>query len=156
MKLLELIEEDYIWVDEKLNNEKDVFKKVNEKARTDNKVKETFFEALCARENEFPTGLNLGQYAIAIPHTDSEHVLSEFVAILIPEKNVTFQGMEDPEEEIHADIIFVMALKESNHHLTILREIMSLIQNEEIIQELIEVKNKKEIIQILERVDFNE
>ncbi len=44
--------------------------------RTTNTVKESWLSAMREREAEYPTGIELEGYSIAIPHCDSEHAES--------------------------------------------------------------------------------
>ena len=52
------------------------YTQVNERLIADNMVKSTFLDAVSAREEKFPSGLDFGYVSIAIPHIDPEHVIS--------------------------------------------------------------------------------
>lgn len=45
------------------------------------RVKESFIAAITAREDEYPTGLPTAGVAVAIPHTDVEHVREKTISI---------------------------------------------------------------------------
>ena len=38
-------------------------------------AEDTYVDALKDREKDFPTGVNMGNIEIAIPHTDKQHVI---------------------------------------------------------------------------------
>ena len=44
-------------------------------------VKDTYLDAVLQREKEYPTGLDLGDYCIAMPHTFAAHVNEPALAI---------------------------------------------------------------------------
>ncbi len=63
-------------------------------------VKPSFKNAVLERENSYPTGLQFEGYAIALPHTDSEHVIKSQIAIMTLEKPVKFIEMASTDKEI--------------------------------------------------------
>ena len=56
-------------------------------------VKESFKEAILKREEVFPTGIGTENYSIAIPHTDSEHVIKPGVAFVRFNNKCAFKEM---------------------------------------------------------------
>lgn len=50
--------------------------------RTTNTVKESWLSAMRKREAEYPTGIELEGYSIAIPHCDSEHANQPAIYII--------------------------------------------------------------------------
>lgn len=58
-------------------------------------VRQDFLERIEQREATFPTGLQLETFGAAIPHTDAECILTEFVAVVTNKQPVTFTSMED-------------------------------------------------------------
>lgn len=73
-------------------------------------VKESFYEGCVEREKQFPTGLDT-PVPVAIPHTDSVHVISPAVCVLRLKKPVAFSLMEDDSRQAEAEFVFNMALK---------------------------------------------
>ena len=104
---------------------------------------EGFTEAVLKREKDYPTGLDVNGIGVAIPHTDAEHVKKEgiSIAVLNPVKIV---------------IMFTVAGKDK--HIDRLLQVLDMIKDEEILQGLLDAKNKKEIrtvIQKREKSDIN-
>ena len=46
-------------------------------------VRESYLQAVLDRERQFPTGLRTAEVAVALPHTEKEHVLKPAVAVAI-------------------------------------------------------------------------
>ena len=76
-------------------------------------VKKTYEEAIHKREEEFPTGLELeGDFNVAIPHAETEHVNKEAIALGILEEPILWESMEDPENILSVHLIFLLAIKD--------------------------------------------
>lgn len=107
-------------------------------------VKDSFKEAILTREGEFSTGLQVGATGFAIPHTDSEHVNESQIAIMTLAEPVLFKQMGDNTTEVPVSIVFMLALKESAKHLTMLQTLIELMQNDEVIAELLSFEESSE------------
>lgn len=58
-------------------------------------VRESFGEALQARERAYPTGLNFGDFQIALPHVDPEHVTVPGLVVCRNSNPIDFMAMEN-------------------------------------------------------------
>lgn len=113
-------------------------------------VKESYLKAIKDREKEFPTGLLMGgDIGIAIPHTDAEHVLENQIALMTLDSSVDFKQMADDTTNVPVDIIFMLALKDSESQLDTLQKLMSMGQDEEILKQIIASNNEDEVLNIL-------
>lgn len=156
MKILELINPNYIWNNIDVKSESDIFELVFKKGFEEGKLKETYLDSIKKREKEYPTGLYLDSYSIAIPHTDAEHTSEEFVAIIKPNSQVGFMNMEDPDEALKVDLIFLLALKDSDNQLAVLQEIMQIIQDETVVNNILNSKDNEDIMRTLKEIKDNE
>jgi len=111
--------------------------------------KETFIEALIAREKEFPTGLDIDGIGVAIPHTDISHVNRAAVAVATLKKSVTFVQMGTDDEFAQVRLVFMLAIDNPDAHLDKLEAIVAIIQDREILEKLLKSKNKIEIVEII-------
>ncbi len=102
--------------------------KTYQELHKNNYVKDSFLTACIEREKKFPTGLPT-EVAVAIPHTDAEHVITPAICVLRLKKPVRFQNMGDLEESIEAHFVFNMALKDNTDQVPMLRAIITLIQD---------------------------
>ena len=112
-------------------------------------VKDSYVEAIKTREREFATGLPASRMGIAIPHTDIIHVNQPAVGIGILQNPVKFQMMGSPETDIEVEIIFMLALNEPHSQIEMLQKLMSLIQDEQILQALKQCRTTREVLELL-------
>lgn len=113
-------------------------------------VKSTYQEAVIAREKIFPTGLPTKGINVAIPHTDSEHVLKEGILVGTLETPVTFGMMATEDEFVEVELVFMLAIKDPNEQLSMLQKLMILCQDEEnlrLLKKGLESKKVKELLQ---------
>ena len=68
----------------------EVFERLGKTLIKEGYCKDSYIDALKAREKDFPTGVNMGGVGIAIPHTDKSHVYKGAVAIGVLKKPVKF------------------------------------------------------------------
>lgn len=117
-------------------------------------VKESYKEAILNREKVFPTGLQFEKYGIAIPHTDVEYVNKEQIAVMTLQNPVSFYQMGTNDVEVPVKVIFMLALKEAHSQLTILQQLIEILQDKEIMERLMNMderttsKDVKELLAI--------
>ncbi|HHY78859.1 MAG TPA: PTS sugar transporter subunit IIA [Thermoanaerobacter sp.] len=155
MKISELFHKEIIVTNLEAENREEVFRVLYKKLLDNGYVKESFLEGIIKRENTFPTGLLLNNYNVAIPHTDAEHVLKPAIAVATLSKPVIFKNMANPQEDVNVNIVFMIALNESHSQVKILQQIIQLIQNDTVLKELIEAKNRDEILKIIKEISNN-
>ncbi|WP_171016676.1 PTS sugar transporter subunit IIA [Pseudalkalibacillus caeni] len=118
-------------------------------------VKETFLSAVLEREKVHPTGLPAA-VGVAIPHTDTEHVLKPALAVGVLENPVPFQVMGNPEENVEVKIVFLLAMKEPQAQLDLLQKLMGLLQNEELLIQLSKSENLEQAKKIFSTIPIGE
>ncbi len=131
------------------SSKEDVFKALHEELYKNGNVKESFYEGLVKRENEYPTGLALSNYNVAIPHTDSEHIINSCIAVATLKSPVVFQCMEDESKSVEVSVVFMLAMGDAHGHIEMLQKLVSLIQNDLFLENVINSKDKNEIIQYI-------
>ena len=113
-------------------------------------VKDSFADAVIAREAAMPTGLPLGRAVnVAVPHTDPEHVLKPGIALATLASPVAFANMEDPDEVVEVGLVFLMALNDKDRQIEMLQQIMETIQNETAINGLMQAASLDDVAAIL-------
>ena len=142
-----------------LKNNKEVLSNLADYLIEEKMVKKSFKEAILEREKSYPTGLQFDGYGIALPHTDSEHVIKSQIAIMTLEKPVKFIEMASTDKEIDVKTIFMLALKDSNQHIKILQKVMELLQDKEAMSKIESFDDSKEsvdkLIKLLEKYELN-
>ena len=82
---------------------------------------------------------------VAIPHTDVEHVNTPAVCIVRLKKPVDFVIMGDDTETVSVDCIFMLAMKEAHAQLTLLQNLMGILQDADALKLVKEGTSAKEI-----------
>ncbi|NLZ54427.1 MAG: PTS sugar transporter subunit IIA [Thermoanaerobacteraceae bacterium] len=119
-------------------------------------VKETYLKAILEREKVFPTGLYTESLGVAIPHADIEHVIKPAIAVATLKNPVKFNVMENPENEIDIKIVFMLAITDPKMQVNVLKNLVSLFQNKELLIRLSEIDNKQSMSLLLaETLNFN-
>jgi PTS system galactitol-specific IIA component len=127
----------------------DVFKSLHEELYKNGNVKESFYDGLVKRENEFPTGLALSNYNVAIPHTDAQHIIKSCIAVATLKTPVIFQCMEDESKSIEVSVVFMLAMGDSHGHIKMLQKLVALIQNDSFLENVLKAKDKNEILNLI-------
>ena len=126
-----------------------VIERLFEKLHAHQYVKESFLEAVLKREEVYPTGLPLAKTGVAIPHTDSEHVLKPAIAVSILKNPVIFSMMGSPDTKINVDIVLMLAISDPQKQLSMLQHLMNVFQDEQAMEAIKNVKTEEKIVQLL-------
>lgn len=146
------VREDLIFIDLDFNSREELIKYMSDQMMSVGKVKDTYCDAVLERELKYPTGLNTGDLKVAIPHTDPVHVKSAGIAVATLDKQVEFKNMEDPNQNIDVDLVFMLAVANPEAQVPLLVKLMGIFSNKELLKKIKESKTKNEIKQILEEL----
>ncbi|MEO1772190.1 PTS sugar transporter subunit IIA [Candidatus Enterococcus ferrettii] len=139
-----------VFFDEQIDLDKEqLLEKIGCRLFKNGYVKSSFIPAIKEREAAFPTGLNTTTYGIAIPHTDSKHVIEATIAIGVVRTPVIFQEMGAEDVEVPVRLVFMLAIKEPNKQLETLQAVISLIENEEKMKALVQAEDEAAVLQLL-------
>lgn len=152
MAVASFIKESLINVGLKAESQAELFQQMFQEAFKQGFVKETFLPKIKERESIFPTGLCINDYSIAIPHTDPEHVVEQFIAVAILEKPVEFSLMEDNTKTTNVQVVLMLGLNQPHSQIEVLQELMQVIQVEDNLYSLVHAKSKGEIQAIFESI----
>lgn len=112
-------------------------------------VREGYAEAVIKREAEYPTGLPGKVMNIAIPHTNNALVNEAAIGVIIPRGPVEFAMMGMKEEKLSCELIMPLVVKDSKQQLGMLKKMMKIINDGELLQKIRDSKSKAEIIEYL-------
>lgn len=115
-------------------------------------TKDTYVEALIAREKEYPTALDVDGCGVAIPHTPVEHTNRTAIAVAVLKEPARFIEMGSDDDEVDVRIVFMLCIagKPGEHaHLDTLQRMMSIIQDTELLKKLQNAANADEIMNII-------
>ena len=136
-------------LDLEANTVTEVLTRLSNRLIAEGYVKESFTQAILERETEFSTGLpGLGR-GVAIPHADPEHVNASVIAVGILRNPVQFKMMGNHDETIDVEVVFMLALKESHSHMSVLQSLMDVIQNENLLKQIKEAATQDTLLQLM-------
>ena len=105
--------------------------------------------AVLDRELNFPTGLQFQDYGIAIPHTDVEHVKKAQLAIMTLDQPVDFYQMGTSDVVVPVQVVFMLALKEAHQQLTLLQDLVALLQDSQAMAAICQLPDQSESQEVL-------
>ena len=111
-------------------------------------VKSTYVPAV------FPTGLQMGDYGIAIPHTDREHVYQSALAIATLAEPIEVCSMINPEEKVRVSLVILMAVEDPDGQVKMLSKLMGLFQDVEMLKRLERASSVEEMYSIVEKMEL--
>jgi len=91
-------------------------------------VKSSYPQALINREDEFPTGIQLEQHAVAIPHCEAAHAHHPAIYLIRPDAPVDF-FQADGDGTIPASLIIALVVTHPSEQLTLLRRLFGQLQD---------------------------
>ncbi|MGM0219167.1 PTS sugar transporter subunit IIA [Enterococcus sp. AZ126] len=156
LELNDLVQESLLFLQKDYQSKEELFEDVYQSTFKQGLVREDFLQRVQAREEEYPTGIQLETIGAAIPHTDSECVLHEFVAIITNKKPIEFQRMDDKNQTTQAKIIFLLGLNQPHTQLSMLQTLMGLMQNQTHLDRLLNSTEKKEVIDYIAELNNKE
>jgi galactitol PTS system EIIA component len=132
------------------NDAREAISTLAEALRAAGKVRESFLEAVLAREAEFPTGLPTPGVPIAIPHTDVEHCIEPAVAAGTLRDAVEFEEMGSPGSALEVRIVFLLSITNPEDHVEWLSRLASAFQTPQLASELLESSSSEQVCRLLQ------
>lgn len=146
------VREDLIFINLDCNSREELIKYMSDQMMNAGKVKDTYCNAVLKRELIYPTGLNTGDIKVAIPHTDPVHVNSAGISVATLKNRVEFKNMEDPNQNIDVDLVFMLAVANPEAQVPLLVKLMGVFSDKELLKKIKDSKTKHEMKQILEKL----
>ncbi|MBF2575103.1 PTS sugar transporter subunit IIA [Listeria welshimeri] len=146
MKILNLINEDRIIFDNRIQTKELLFEKVAEVLFKEGSITNTkkFIRDLYKREEETSTGIEAG---FGIPHAKSKYVKEPLIVFVHSDIINDYFGLDD--SPIECSFLIGVPKKATDVHLQILSELSRKLMDEKFREKLKNSKNKNEIITIL-------
>lgn len=145
------LEEELIKVPLIVNNKQEIFKQMGGLLIEKGYVKPEYIEALNEREEEYPTGILVGDIGVAIPHTDAKYVNKTVISVSVLNKSIPFELMGCDEGVVDVDIVFMLTVSDSQNHLLLLQKLMSIFQKNEILMNIKNANSPTEVLKILNK-----
>lgn len=110
-----------------------------------------YVEALQQREKQFPTGLRIQGFGVAIPHTDANHMHREAIGIATLQHPVRFIQMGSDDTEVMVKVVFMLGVKDPKTHIKKLQQMLRIIQDEKVLSKIEMANDRDEIIQLIKK-----
>ena len=149
-----LIKKDNIQIIENNITQLDFFKMVGDLLEKDGYVTKDFSQQLSMREISYPTGLRLGKCCVAIPHVEGQYSKKSTIFISLLKHTISWRNMEDIDEILPVSIVFNLVLTNQEKHITVLQELIKMIQNENLIEKINNAYTAEQIYQIIEKEEI--
>ena len=133
-------------------NKEEALKLIYDALRIAGKVKKSFYDAVLEREAEYPTGLVLPHFNVAIPHVVPEHVCSSALGIAVLREPVAFRQMDNHDLTVDVKVIFNIALGKEGKQIEVLQSLMNMVIDEEVMRAIVKEDSPEEITTILRKV----
>lgn len=143
------LEPELIFLNENDVSRDELFTKVSQQLLNKGLVKDSYLDAVIARENDHPTAMQLAKMVVAIPHVDVEHVNEERLVVATSKDGIEFKNAEDHDENINSNIIFFLLLKNKDDHLDFLVKLMGLFRLSDVMDKLLNSKSPDEVISLI-------
>jgi PTS system enzyme IIBC component len=143
--------EENIFLNFNANDRKDFLSKISKILLEKKYVKEGFNDSIIKREEKYPTGLDFGEYKIAIPHTDPEYVNEEGIVTVKLKNPIIFRDMGLDENDLEVSVIFVLLVQKGEEQVNLLTKLMSLLEQKEVYNAIRNASDKEEILRILSK-----
>lgn len=116
--------------------------------------KEDYVVALKERESQFPTGLDINGFGVAIPHTDAGYVKKETEGIMTLKHPVTFIQMGSDDTPVEVKVVFMLAIVDPQTHIKKLQQILCIIQDDIILEKIYKASTTEEVINIIKQKEI--
>lgn len=145
---MQAVYKELIVTDVKAKNSEDAIRQVGQYLLKGGFVKDSYIDAVVQRETEYPTGLQLKDIAVAMPHTAGVHVNTPAVCVAKLANPVTFAHMGDPDTTVEAELLFMMAIKDPDAQLETLQKVMGIFTNTEAVSKFKAAMNNETLYKV--------
>jgi len=114
------------------------------------RVKPSFERAALAREKKSPTGLPFSPWPVALPHAEPEHAIAPAIAIATLAAPAQFRQMGSPAITLEVSIVVMPALTAKEQAAASLSRLVTLLQSEEIREQLVQAASPEALLGVLE------
>lgn len=145
-----MINKDIVFLNRDFKDSRELLSSISEELLSKGYVKDSFREGIMKREEEYPTAIQAENFSLAIPHTDSEHILKPGIAFVRLNNGCDFKEM-CTNEDIKVNMAFVLLVKEKEKQVSLLTKLMGLFSNNYILEKLYKENDPSVIEAMLNR-----
>ncbi len=146
---MNLLSKELIYTDLAPSDYEELFASLSEDLGAKGYVKDSWLEAVIAREKQYPTGLGFDTVGIAIPHTDPEHISKPYIAFIKLEKPVVFDFMASAGDPVEAEFVVNLGIQHSEDQVGMLQKLMGIFATEEYVEALRNAEDIEKLFDLL-------
>lgn len=143
------LSEDLVWLDLEASCPDEVIQQMVTRLLAKGYVKETYPQAVLAREQKFPTALPT-PIAVSFPHTDVSHCLRPAIAVGVLRQPVKFGFMGDPTQLLDVRVVFMLSVTRPEYQVKTLQKLIDLCQDATNIERILRAQTPREVIEVLQ------
>ncbi|MCE9921389.1 MULTISPECIES: PTS sugar transporter subunit IIA [Hafnia] len=141
--------EELTFIDSSFQHQSDYFDSIFLSLKNRGYVRDSFLPAIKQREKLYPTALPTHPYVVALPHTDTEHVIRPFICVTRLYHEITWHEMANDDNELKAKFIFLLGFIDKDHHITLLQTLMECLSDEHFIEEMNQAPTPASLVKLL-------
>ncbi|PHP52917.1 PTS sugar transporter subunit IIA [Actinomyces ruminis] len=146
---LDLLKRDLVRLDWEVKDQEDFFDRIATELLRAGYIRESFREALVERERKYPTALPTSPEAVAIPHSDVEHIIRPFIASVRLAKPIDWREMGNDDVIHPVRFIFVLGFVQEDRHVEVLQIMLQAFQDPAFMEQLSEAQTPDEYYRVL-------
>lgn len=133
-----LFKPELVFFDFEAKDREDFFEKLGAELSKKGYIKDSWFDAIKTREKNYPTGLDCPAIKVAVPHTDPEHLIKPYIAVVKPKTPIVFEGMAGMGGEVPTQLIVNLGVKaHEESQVAILQALMKIFINEDAVKDIL-------------------
>lgn len=146
---LDLLKRDLVRLDWEVEDQEGFFDRMAAELLHAGYVRETFRDALVERERKYPTALPTSPEAVAIPHSDVEHIVKPFIASVRLAGPIDWREMGNDDVIHPVRFIFVLGFVQEDRHVEVLQIMLRAFQDPAFMEQLSEAQTPDEYYRVL-------
>jgi PTS system galactitol-specific IIA component len=144
------LKEEFVLLAYEAKSREDVLETLADLLHRHGAVKDSYRDAVFAREEEFPTGLPTQDIKVALPHAGVEHVNYSALAVATLQNPVCFYQMDDPDQPLDVEIVLMLANADPTEQIQTLRQLCELFDEPSALHALKAARSPREVLRIIE------
>lgn len=148
-----LLKADLVEVDLDVASQEDLFAHLARKVTGVGYVRDSFEQALADLEAIYPTALPTQPEAIAIPHTDAEHIITPFIAPVRLRTAVRWAEMGNDQNHHDVRFVFLLGLDKAGGQVKALQALTTAFQDPTFFTRLADATGPEDYLAVVQSVD---
>lgn len=130
-----------------------LFSQLREKLAPMGYLEDSWLHAITTRENNYPTGLELDNISVAIPHVEPENIAKPYIAVVKPDAPVAFEPMAAMvDHPVQAQLVINLGLKAHDEdQVAVLQKLMNVFMDANACEDILAQTTKEGMVDTLKK-----